>query len=173
MQERYTYVLISYLAVHVGPYMYRSSINQCPNQWFKCNGVSFLFSIIWLEHKGLLFVTEARNQVMEATERLGGQYSGSLHPKCTHLVVQISFSLFIINTYNVQYCLSLSCFSDCFTISLFWHARHFSIAIPFFLGCSLLTAYLARLPNYEPRLPMRCIYLTSTQLWWKEVWPCN
>ncbi|KAA3490402.1 DNA topoisomerase 2-binding 1 [Gossypium australe] len=35
---------------------------------------------------------EARKQVMEATERLGGQYSTSLHPQCTHLVVQISFS---------------------------------------------------------------------------------
>ncbi|KAK8581888.1 hypothetical protein V6N13_144882 [Hibiscus sabdariffa] len=34
---------------------------------------------------------EARKQVMEATERLGGQYSTSLHPQCTHLVVQ-SFS---------------------------------------------------------------------------------
>ncbi|XP_027354890.1 uncharacterized protein LOC113864883 isoform X2 [Abrus precatorius] len=33
---------------------------------------------------------EARNQVMEATERLGGQYSPNLHPQCTHLVVQIS-----------------------------------------------------------------------------------
>ncbi|KAK5817294.1 uncharacterized protein LOC108466729 [Gossypium arboreum] len=31
---------------------------------------------------------EARKQVMEATERLGGQYSPSLHPQCTHLVVQ-------------------------------------------------------------------------------------
>ncbi|CAN6451451.1 unnamed protein product [Victoria cruziana] len=31
---------------------------------------------------------EARKQVMEATERLGGQYSSSLHPQCTHLVVQ-------------------------------------------------------------------------------------
>lgn len=31
---------------------------------------------------------EARNQVKEATERLGGQYSASLHPQCTHLVVQ-------------------------------------------------------------------------------------
>ncbi|KAL1337691.1 hypothetical protein AAHE18_10G157000 [Arachis hypogaea] len=31
---------------------------------------------------------EARNQVMEATERLGGQYSPNLHPQCTHLVVQ-------------------------------------------------------------------------------------
>ncbi|TVU09708.1 hypothetical protein EJB05_43200 [Eragrostis curvula] len=29
---------------------------------------------------------EARGQVKEATERLGGEYSGSLHPKCTHLV---------------------------------------------------------------------------------------
>ncbi|CAJ1973601.1 unnamed protein product [Sphenostylis stenocarpa] len=29
---------------------------------------------------------EARNQVMEATERLGGQYSPNLHPQCTHLV---------------------------------------------------------------------------------------
>ncbi|PAN12621.1 hypothetical protein PAHAL_2G278600 [Panicum hallii] len=31
---------------------------------------------------------EARAQVKEAAERLGGEYSGSLHPKCTHLVVQ-------------------------------------------------------------------------------------
>ncbi|KAI9192159.1 hypothetical protein LWI28_019009 [Acer negundo] len=31
---------------------------------------------------------EARRQVMEATERLGGQYSPDLHPQCTHLVVQ-------------------------------------------------------------------------------------
>ncbi|VAI32483.1 unnamed protein product [Triticum turgidum subsp. durum] len=30
---------------------------------------------------------EARSQVKEAAERLGGDYSGSLHPKCTHLVV--------------------------------------------------------------------------------------
>ncbi|KAK3027518.1 hypothetical protein RJ639_040233 [Escallonia herrerae] len=36
---------------------------------------------------------EARQQVMDATERLGGQYSPHLHPQCTHLVVQISFSL--------------------------------------------------------------------------------
>ncbi|XP_062097071.1 uncharacterized protein LOC133803128 [Humulus lupulus] len=35
---------------------------------------------------------EARKQVKEATERLGGQYSPNLHPQCTHLVVQISFS---------------------------------------------------------------------------------
>ncbi|XP_015696658.1 uncharacterized protein LOC102720908 [Oryza brachyantha] len=31
---------------------------------------------------------EARTQVKEATERMGGEYSGSLHPNCTHLVVQ-------------------------------------------------------------------------------------
>ncbi|XP_009787636.1 uncharacterized protein [Nicotiana sylvestris] len=35
---------------------------------------------------------EARKQVMEATERLGGKYSPHLHPQCTHLVVQHSFS---------------------------------------------------------------------------------
>ncbi|KAL5716201.1 hypothetical protein ACHQM5_017925 [Ranunculus cassubicifolius] len=34
---------------------------------------------------------EARKQVRDATERLGGQYSPNLHPQCTHLVVQ-SFS---------------------------------------------------------------------------------
>jgi len=39
-----------------------------------------------------VLVAEARVQVKEATERLGGEYSGSLHPKCTHLVVQISFA---------------------------------------------------------------------------------
>ncbi|KAK8941940.1 hypothetical protein KSP40_PGU008677 [Platanthera guangdongensis] len=31
---------------------------------------------------------EARQQIMAAAERLGGQYSSSLHPGCTHLVVQ-------------------------------------------------------------------------------------
>ncbi|XP_057957752.1 uncharacterized protein LOC131150799 [Malania oleifera] len=31
---------------------------------------------------------EARKQVMDATERLGGQYSPNLHPQCSHLVVQ-------------------------------------------------------------------------------------
>lgn len=36
-------------------------------------------------------LAEARKQVMEATGRLGGQYSPHLHPQCTHLVVQISF----------------------------------------------------------------------------------
>ncbi|KAJ9550650.1 hypothetical protein OSB04_014695 [Centaurea solstitialis] len=35
---------------------------------------------------------EARKQVMDATERLGGEYSPHLHPRCTHLVVQISFN---------------------------------------------------------------------------------
>lgn len=39
----------------------------------------------------VLVLAEARKQVMEATERLGGQYSANLHPQCTHLVVQISF----------------------------------------------------------------------------------
>ncbi|XP_042485890.1 uncharacterized protein LOC122066108 isoform X2 [Macadamia integrifolia] len=36
-------------------------------------------------------LSKARKQVMDATEKLGGQYSRCLHPKCTHLVVQ-SFS---------------------------------------------------------------------------------
>ncbi|CAL5358636.1 hypothetical protein CsSME_00048631 [Camellia sinensis var. sinensis] len=31
---------------------------------------------------------EARKQVKDATERLGGRYSPNLHPQCTHLVVQ-------------------------------------------------------------------------------------
>ncbi|XP_043703864.1 uncharacterized protein LOC122653963 [Telopea speciosissima] len=34
---------------------------------------------------------EARKQVMDATDKLGGQYSPSLHSRCTHLVAQ-SFS---------------------------------------------------------------------------------
>ncbi|KAJ3677119.1 hypothetical protein LUZ60_002843 [Juncus effusus] len=47
---------------------------------------------------------EARSQVMEATERLGGEYSGSLHPKCTHLVVQISF-IYIYNIIIFLFCI--------------------------------------------------------------------
>uniref|UniRef100_A0A3Q7IKK1 BRCT domain-containing protein n=1 Tax=Solanum lycopersicum TaxID=4081 RepID=A0A3Q7IKK1_SOLLC len=31
-------------------------------------------------------IPEARKQVKEATERLGGKYSPHLHPQCTHLV---------------------------------------------------------------------------------------
>ncbi|MFQ6658569.1 hypothetical protein Gotur_027776 [Gossypium turneri] len=46
---------------------------------------------------------EARKQVMEATERLGGQYSTSLHPQCTHLVVQISFSHFVVSNLNISH----------------------------------------------------------------------
>ncbi|XP_071725448.1 uncharacterized protein [Rutidosis leptorrhynchoides] len=34
---------------------------------------------------------EAKKQVMDATERLGGQFSPHLHPQCTHLVVQSSY----------------------------------------------------------------------------------
>lgn len=43
----------------------------------------------------MMWFTEARKQVKEATERLGGQYSPHLHPHCTHLVVQISLILCI------------------------------------------------------------------------------
>lgn len=46
----------------------------------------FFFCVYWL--------TEARKQVKDATEKLGGQYSPNLHPRCTHLVVQISFFSF-------------------------------------------------------------------------------
>ncbi|CAH8319365.1 unnamed protein product [Eruca vesicaria subsp. sativa] len=40
---------------------------------------------------------DARKQVKEATERLGGEYSPHLHLRCTHLVVQISFFILIFN----------------------------------------------------------------------------
>jgi hypothetical protein len=56
----------------------------------------FSFLIIFLVKQANAFapvVAEARKQVMEATERLGGQYSSNLHPQCTHLVVQISFNI--------------------------------------------------------------------------------
>ncbi|KAL1188631.1 hypothetical protein V5N11_028661 [Cardamine amara subsp. amara] len=39
---------------------------------------------------------EARKQVKEATEKLGGEYSPLLHSLCTHLVVQISFLNFML-----------------------------------------------------------------------------
>ncbi|KAG2675535.1 hypothetical protein I3760_12G008200 [Carya illinoinensis] len=41
----------------------------------------------------VICVTETRKQVMEATQRLGGQYSPNLHPQCTHLVVQFEHAL--------------------------------------------------------------------------------
>ncbi|XP_022868539.1 uncharacterized protein LOC111388109 [Olea europaea var. sylvestris] len=48
--------------------------------------VDFPFSSLVICVTGLS--KEARKQVKEATERLGGQYSPHLHPHCTHLVVQ-------------------------------------------------------------------------------------
>lgn len=72
----------------------------CGNQllqtshWLKYTKMfSYNDVILWI-----CVLTEARNQVMEATERLGGQYSPNLHPQCTHLVVQISFPPKIIWT---------------------------------------------------------------------------
>ncbi|KAH9653028.1 brct domain-containing DNA repair protein-related [Citrus sinensis] len=56
---------------------------------------------------------EARKQVMEATERLGGQYSPDLHPQCTHLVVQISFNFtcfFLSTITRYVHCIYLSTF---------------------------------------------------------------
>ncbi|CAH9122200.1 unnamed protein product [Cuscuta epithymum] len=41
---------------------------------------------------------EVRMQVMKATEELGGKYSPHLHSKCTHLVVQISFTSSILHS---------------------------------------------------------------------------
>ncbi|XWS70159.1 hypothetical protein CRYUN_Cryun03dG0025300 [Craigia yunnanensis] len=51
---------------------------------------------------------EARKQVMEATERLGGQYSPSLHPQCTHLVVQISFLIITMDIMCMMTIISVS-----------------------------------------------------------------
>lgn len=42
-------------------------------------------------------LADARKQVKEATERLGGEYSPHLDTRCTHLVVQISFFHFFIS----------------------------------------------------------------------------
>jgi hypothetical protein len=39
---------------------------------------------------------DARKQVKEATERLGGEYTPHLHQRCTPLVVQISFFSFLL-----------------------------------------------------------------------------
>lgn len=69
---------------------------------------------------------EARTQVKEATERMGGEYSGSLHPKCTHLVVQISLQ----RSWIMVACYLFSWVSCCFCLSnsgrhmLFLSAQH-------------------------------------------------
>uniref|UniRef100_A0A2P2L8B5 BRCT domain-containing protein n=1 Tax=Rhizophora mucronata TaxID=61149 RepID=A0A2P2L8B5_RHIMU len=57
---------------------------------------------------------EARKQVMEATERLGGQYSPNLHPQCTHLVVQ-SFG-----RRKFEHALKHGCKNGIFVVTLGW-----------------------------------------------------
>nr|KYP45629.1 DNA topoisomerase II-binding protein 1 [Cajanus cajan] len=63
---------------------------------------------------------EARNQVMEATERLGGQYSPNLHPQCTHLVVQISFHKYIFAGRKFEHALKHGAKSGLFVVTLGW-----------------------------------------------------
>ncbi|XP_022754732.1 uncharacterized protein LOC111303013 [Durio zibethinus] len=57
---------------------------------------------------------EARTQVMEATERLGGQYSPSLHPQCTHLVVQS------VSGRKFEHALRHGSRNDLFVVTLGW-----------------------------------------------------
>ncbi|XP_043722971.1 uncharacterized protein LOC122670075 isoform X2 [Telopea speciosissima] len=59
-------------------------------------------------------LSKARKQVMDATEKLGGQYSRSLHPKCTHLVVQ-SFS-----GRKFEHALKHGLRNDLFVVTLGW-----------------------------------------------------
>ncbi|KAL6344615.1 hypothetical protein AAG906_002521 [Vitis piasezkii] len=62
---------------------------------------------------------EARKQVMDATERLGGQYSPNLHPQCTHLVVQISFNL-IFGGRKLDHALKHGSKNGLFVVTLGW-----------------------------------------------------
>ncbi|KAG5591734.1 hypothetical protein H5410_042248 [Solanum commersonii] len=68
---------------------------------------------------------EARKQVMEATERLGGNYSPHLHPQCTHLVVQISF-----------------CFCISFSLITIFHNYFLSNGCVFWLNLLLVFLFL-------------------------------
>ncbi|GMI92624.1 hypothetical protein like AT2G26270 [Hibiscus trionum] len=63
---------------------------------------------------------EARKQVMEATERLGGQYSTSLHPQCTHLVVQISFLITFFSGRKFEHALKHGPRNGLFLVKLGW-----------------------------------------------------
>lgn len=86
---------------------------------------SFFFLCV-LGGWGFVLCAEARTQVKEATERMGGEYSGSLHPKCTHLVVQISLQ----RSWIMVACYLFSWVSCCFCLSnsgrhmLFLSAQH-------------------------------------------------
>lgn len=53
---------------------------------------------------------------MDATERLGGQYSPHLHPRCTHLVVQISFFIIFMMIVSVDLCFIKEKFILCLTL---------------------------------------------------------
>ncbi|KAK9076875.1 hypothetical protein SSX86_005209 [Deinandra increscens subsp. villosa] len=63
---------------------------------------------------------EARKQVMDATERLGGQYSPHLHPCCTHLVVQISFLFHFSGGRKFEHALKHGATNGLFIVTLGW-----------------------------------------------------
>ncbi|XP_071734451.1 uncharacterized protein [Rutidosis leptorrhynchoides] len=62
---------------------------------------------------------EARKQVMEATERLGGQYSPHLHPRCTHLVVQ-NFDIYSCGGRKFEHALKHGATNGLFIVTLGW-----------------------------------------------------
>lgn len=57
---------------------------------------------------------EARKQVKDATERLGGHYSPNLHPQCTHLVVQS------LNGHKFEHALKHGFRNGLFLVTLGW-----------------------------------------------------
>ncbi|KAI3701782.1 hypothetical protein L6452_27120 [Arctium lappa] len=63
---------------------------------------------------------EARKQVMDATDRLGGEYSPHLHPRCTHLVVQISSSFFFSGGRKYEHALKHGASNGLFIVTLGW-----------------------------------------------------
>ncbi|GKA60638.1 putative BRCT domain-containing protein [Tanacetum coccineum] len=99
-KKAYSRLLVD-ISCKFGPSSFRGLKDSDPVIMSPANSSSSIRSLSSSPFNGLVICVtglskEARKQVMEATERLGGQYSPHLHPRCTHLVVQISFSFFII-----------------------------------------------------------------------------
>ncbi|KAK9266066.1 hypothetical protein L1049_021471 [Liquidambar formosana] len=63
---------------------------------------------------------EARKQVMDATERLGGQYSANLHPQCSHLVCVLFNPFYSFGGRKLEHALKHGSRNGLFVVTLGW-----------------------------------------------------
>ncbi|XP_074275831.1 uncharacterized protein LOC141599649 isoform X2 [Silene latifolia] len=103
---------------------------------------------------------EAREQVMEATERLGGTYTPTLHPKCTHLLVHSFRGRKLEHALNHGFRIGLFVvtvrwFVDSVALCARLHESPYSVCNPGKLGMEMGDWFTNSASDYDSCFPIR------------------